>query len=103
MLLSFSSHILVDTSSIATNAGIIGGAIGGAVVLSIVSCIIIWCVVHFYKKKRSIYGITRLIPSRISFHKSKAANHNPSNVYELTNVKSNITEIDLGTDAGTCK
>ena len=62
-----------------------------------------WCVVHFYKKKRSSKGITRLIPSRISFHKSKAAHHNPSNVYELTNMKSNITEIDLGTDAGICK
>ena len=58
---------------------------------------------HFYKKKRSIYGITHLIPSRISFHNSKATSHNPSNVYELTNMKSDITEIDLGTDAGTCK
>ena len=63
----------------------------------------IWCVVYFYKKKRSIYGITRSIPLRISFHNSKAANRNTSNVYELTNMKSNITGIDLGTDAGTCK
>ena len=103
MLLSFSSYILVDTSSTTTTAGIIGGAIGGAVVLSIVLCIIMWCVVHFYKKKRSIYGITHLIPSQISFYNSKAANHDPSNVHELTNMKTNITEIDLGTDAGTCK
>ena len=58
---------------------------------------------HFYKKKRSSNGKTQLKSSRISFHNTKAAKHNPSNVHELTNMKSNITEINLGTDAGTCK
>ena len=100
MLLAFSSYILVGASS---TAGIIGGAIGGAVVLLIALCIIIWCMVRFHKKKRSINGVTRLIPSQISFHNSDIANHNPSNVHELTNMKSNITEIDLGSDAGSCK
>ena len=103
MLLASSSYTLVDTSSTTTTAGIIGGAIGGAVVLLIALCIIIWCVVHFCKKKRSKYGITHLVPARISFHNSKAAKHIPSKVYEVTNMKSNITGIDLGTDAGTCK
>ena len=100
MLLAFSSYILVDASS---TAGIIGGAIGGAVVLLIALCIMLWCVVRFYKKKRSVNGFTHFIPSKISFHNSNATNHNPSNVHELKNMKSNITEIDLGSDAGTCK
>ena len=104
MFLAFSSYTLVNRPTATTTTdGIIGGTMGGAVVLLIALCITIWCVVHFYKKKRSSNGIIHLMRSRISFHNSNAANHNPSNVYELTNMESNITEIDLGTDAGTGK
>lgn len=43
------------------------------------------------------------MPSGSSFRNSNTANDNPSNVHELTNMNSNITGIDLRTDAGTCK
>ena len=121
MLLAFSSYITsVNTSSTATittttnttttndtndtasTAGIIVGAIGGAVALLIALCIIIRCVVHCYKKKRASYGKGHITPSPISFHNSKATNHYASDVYELSNMTSSITGINL-VDARTCK
>ena len=104
MLLAFSLYTLVLTSTpTPTNTGgIIGGAVGGAVALLIALCIIIWCVVHCYKKKRASYGKGHITLSPTSFHDSKATNHYASDVYELSNMTSNITEINL-VDARTCK
>ena len=104
MLLAFSSYTLVhtSTSTSTTTDGIIGGAIGGAVALLISLCIIIWCVVHCYKKKRASYGKGHITPSPITFHNSETSNHYTSDDYELTNMTSNITGINL-VDTRSCK
>ena len=88
-------------TAVATNTGgIIGGAVGGTVLL-ITLCIIMWYVL---KKRKSSYstGKTHFMSS-VSFLNSKYASCFSSHDFELTNMKGNITGIDLGMRTTTCK
>ena len=80
-------------------AGTIGGAVGGAVllILLVTLCIVTWCVVHRYKRKKTSYSTSKP-------HFAPASNTytgNPRYVFELQDMGS--TEVNTGVEARTCK
>ena len=89
-----------NVSAVAADASAaIGGGIGAAIfliLLIIALCILLWCMINYYKKKKTKYFGDRVYFSNIS--QNSTLSYNPR---YLSSIKA--TEVDSNVEAKICK
>ena len=97
-----SSNTMATAADTDNSSAIIGGAVGGTALLIvlIILCIVIQRIMHSYKKKRGYStGNAGFTHASVSIGNPNFDRKSNPYVFELTNMKTNNLEVDLGVEA----